>query len=220
VRKAGGMIHWNRVHQLPDHVFFSHEWHVKAGVSCKTCHGPVDEMEVVRQHASLTMGWCIECHRSENYVSSNSKRSGLHDRYDPENPRSFVVGTGNYDVIRHNIRPDNVVNFEDRQTDSNVPTENTEVHVGHAHTDEGKEHLADHEDRGERLRGIFKESQDKELLNLTYFTAAQRDHLQNLLKEYPDLPRWRVADFPETHKAFYGKMMHQNAPTQCSTCHQ
>ena len=59
----GGMVHWNRVHKLPDHVFFSHQWHVKAGVACQTCHGPVQEMDRVHQYAPLTMGWCMECHR-------------------------------------------------------------------------------------------------------------------------------------------------------------
>lgn len=218
VRKSGGMIHWNRVHQLPDHVFFSHEWHVKAGVSCKTCHGPIDEMEVVRQHADLTMGWCIECHRSDNYVSYNSKRSGLHERYDPEDPSSFLVGTGNYDVLRHNIRPDRVVAFEERPTKASEKTGGK--HTGHAHAEDGKEHLADHEVESEKLRGVFKESQDESLKNLEYFSEAQRARLEELLTTYPDLPRWRVADLPETHREFYGEMMHQNAPTQCSTCHQ
>ncbi len=216
VVKAGGVIHWNRVHQLPDHVFFSHEWHVKAGVSCKTCHGPVDEMEVVRQHADLTMGWCIECHRNTDYVSTNSKRSGLHEKYDENDARSFLVGTGNYDVIRHNVRPDRVVKFEPRHTKARHHDGHGDK--DHAHTD--AEHNGDHEDHGEKLRGIFKESQDSELKNLKYFTEAQREHLQELFKKYPDIPRWRVADLPETHKAFYGKLMHQNAPTQCSTCHQ
>ena len=219
VAKAGGMIHWNRVHQLPDHVFFSHEWHVKAGVSCKTCHGPVDEMEVVYQYADLTMGWCIECHRSDNYVSYNSKRSGLHGRYDSEDAKTFLVGTGDYDVLRHNVRPDRVVNFEERPTLANKGH--------HQHEDHGDGHEKDHK---EKLRGIFDESMDEDnpettdvvegLLNKKYFSKEQAKHLRKLLTKYPDLPRWRIADLPETHKAFYGKMQHQNAPTQCSTCHQ
>ena len=40
----GGVVHWARVHKLPDHVYFSHQWHVKAGVACQTCHGPVETM--------------------------------------------------------------------------------------------------------------------------------------------------------------------------------
>ena len=58
-------IKWIRVHQLPDHVFFSHQQHVKvAGLDCQSCHGPVEEMHVVEQHTDLSMGWCLDCHRT------------------------------------------------------------------------------------------------------------------------------------------------------------
>ncbi|KEO74905.1 c-type cytochrome [Anditalea andensis] len=57
-------IEWVRVHNLPDLAYFDHSQHVVVGgVACQTCHGPIEEMEVVRQHSSLTMGWCIDCHR-------------------------------------------------------------------------------------------------------------------------------------------------------------
>ncbi len=57
-------IEWIRIHNLPDHVYFSHAQHVNAGgVECQTCHGEIQEMEVVEQHSSLGMGWCINCHR-------------------------------------------------------------------------------------------------------------------------------------------------------------
>jgi hypothetical protein len=60
-------IKWTRIHQLPDHVFFSHEQHVKvAGLDCQKCHGPVEEMDVMKQHAKLSMGWCLDCHRTMN----------------------------------------------------------------------------------------------------------------------------------------------------------
>jgi len=60
-------VEWIRVHNLPDFVYFNHSQHVSvAGVECQTCHGPVEEMEVLRQHAPLTMGWCISCHRETN----------------------------------------------------------------------------------------------------------------------------------------------------------
>jgi mono/diheme cytochrome c family protein len=57
-------IRWVKVHNLPDHVFFSHQQHVAVGkLECQECHGPVDtEMDVVEQWAPLTMGWCIQCH--------------------------------------------------------------------------------------------------------------------------------------------------------------
>jgi hypothetical protein len=59
-------IRWTRVHDLPDHAFFDHRSHVGAGVACETCHGPVDTMTRVRQHADLSMGWCVNCHRTAN----------------------------------------------------------------------------------------------------------------------------------------------------------
>ncbi|WP_339923881.1 c-type cytochrome [uncultured Cyclobacterium sp.] len=58
-------IEWVRVHNLPDLAYFNHSQHVVVGgVECQTCHGPVEEMEVVSQHSALTMGWCIDCHRN------------------------------------------------------------------------------------------------------------------------------------------------------------
>jgi hypothetical protein len=59
-------IPWVRVYHLPDHVYFSHKRHVRAEVSCQTCHGEVEVMERVSQVAPLTMGWCVQCHEEEN----------------------------------------------------------------------------------------------------------------------------------------------------------
>ena len=60
-------IKWIRVHNLPDHVNFVHAQHVTvAGVDCKECHGPVEEMDELYQYSPLTMGWCIDCHRKTN----------------------------------------------------------------------------------------------------------------------------------------------------------
>ncbi len=56
-------IPWVRVHNLPDYVYFDHRAHVAAGVTCQKCHGPVESMERVRQFESLSMGWCVNCHR-------------------------------------------------------------------------------------------------------------------------------------------------------------
>jgi hypothetical protein len=57
-------IEWVRVHNLPDFVYFDHRVHVARDIACETCHGPVQSMERMRQHADLSMGWCIDCHRS------------------------------------------------------------------------------------------------------------------------------------------------------------
>ena len=56
-------IPWVRVHNLPDYVYFDHRAHVTAGVTCQRCHGAVESMEQVRQVESLSMGWCVNCHR-------------------------------------------------------------------------------------------------------------------------------------------------------------
>ncbi len=59
-------IEWVRIHNLPDHAYFNHAQHVVVGKQeCQTCHGPVEEMEVVYQYNTLGMGWCIDCHRNE-----------------------------------------------------------------------------------------------------------------------------------------------------------
>lgn len=58
-------IEWVRVHSLPDHVYFNHSQHVRVGnVQCQTCHGEITSMDVAKQFAELSMGWCINCHRT------------------------------------------------------------------------------------------------------------------------------------------------------------
>ncbi|MCB0717216.1 MAG: cytochrome c3 family protein [Bacteroidetes bacterium] len=67
-------VEWINVHMLPDYVHFSHQVHVKNGVGCETCHGRIDQMEVVRQVEPLSMGWCLECHRQpELYLRPNDQ---------------------------------------------------------------------------------------------------------------------------------------------------
>ncbi len=57
-------IEWRKVHKLPDYVHFPHHAHVAAGVSCYSCHGQIAGMPVVHQVESLSMGWCLDCHRN------------------------------------------------------------------------------------------------------------------------------------------------------------
>jgi hypothetical protein len=62
-------IEWVKVHDLPDFVYFDHSAHVNQGVGCTTCHGRVDQMPLMWQEASLTMEWCLDCHRQpERYL--------------------------------------------------------------------------------------------------------------------------------------------------------
>jgi len=56
-------LHWTRVHDLPDFVYFNHSIHVRKGVGCATCHGRVDKMPLMYQEANLQMNWCVNCHR-------------------------------------------------------------------------------------------------------------------------------------------------------------
>ncbi len=72
-------VEWIRLHNLPDHVFFSHAQHVGVGkIDCKQCHGPVQEMNIMRQTSDLSMGWCINCHRD---TKVNFKDNAYYDNY-------------------------------------------------------------------------------------------------------------------------------------------
>ena len=74
-------VKWLRIHNLPDFAYFNHAQHVTAGkVACQTCHGPVEEMEILYQYSPLTMGWCIDCHReSDLKVESNEYYKKIHE---------------------------------------------------------------------------------------------------------------------------------------------
>ena len=92
-------IKWIRVHSLPDHAYFNHAQHVKVGkIECKECHGAVDSMTVVSQHAPLTMGWCINCHReTEVAFQDNAYYEKLHKQFvnDPKYKKGdkFTIGS-------------------------------------------------------------------------------------------------------------------------------
>ncbi len=57
-------IAWNRVHDLPDFVYFNHGIHISQGIGCQTCHGQVDQMPLTWKVNSLNMEWCLECHKN------------------------------------------------------------------------------------------------------------------------------------------------------------
>jgi cytochrome c2 len=72
-------IEWVKIHNLPDHVYFNHSQHVKAGnVQCQTCHGEITAMDEVKQVSELSMGWCVNCHRETkvnfNYTDSTGNQ--------------------------------------------------------------------------------------------------------------------------------------------------
>ena len=74
-------IEWIKIHNLPDHVFFSHSQHVTVGkIECQTCHGDIEEMHITSQYSTLSMGWCVKCHRESeiqfeenNYYSNHEE---------------------------------------------------------------------------------------------------------------------------------------------------
>ncbi len=72
-------IEWVKIHNLPDFVSFDHSAHVAAGVECQKCHGPVESMERVRQFETLSMGWCVNCHResTQNGIDGHAVNASL-----------------------------------------------------------------------------------------------------------------------------------------------
>jgi cytochrome c551/c552 len=91
-------IKWIRVHSLPDHAYFNHSQHVAVGkIECASCHGAIDSMEVVQQHAPLTMGWCIDCHRKTEVDTDNKYYESLHKQFvnDPKYRKGdkFTIGS-------------------------------------------------------------------------------------------------------------------------------
>jgi hypothetical protein len=60
---SGIPLRWERVHNLPDFVYFDHSIHLNKGIGCSTCHGPVNQMRLIRKEQTLFMAWCLDCHR-------------------------------------------------------------------------------------------------------------------------------------------------------------
>ena len=75
-------IQWVRIHNLPDLAYFNHSQHVTVGkLECQECHGPVQEMDVVKQESLMTMGWCINCHReTEVQMEGNDYYTSMHEK--------------------------------------------------------------------------------------------------------------------------------------------
>ena len=80
---SGTLIEWEWVYKLPEFVQFNHEPHLRNGVECQECHGPVEEMDRIYQWAPLTMGWCLECHRREPADTDVATDYALAQRYPP-----------------------------------------------------------------------------------------------------------------------------------------
>jgi hypothetical protein len=207
VEYEGGVVHWKRVHKLPDFVYFSHQWHVRAGVACQTCHGPVQEMTTLRQYADLTMAWCLDCHRRSNYVGGR--------RYDAADPSTFAVGSANRDVVRARDVDDPTVTFI-RSVGGQQPAAAGDAAAPSA---SAPEHIPDGE--GERKAMVATVMQEREQAQGMEISALPPQLRKAMEARVNNLPIWRLADLPETHRAYYGdSSSFQNAPTQCTTCHQ
>ena len=80
-----GPIEWVRIHNLPDHVYFNHAQHVTVGkVACQQCHGKVEEMDLVKQYSTLSMGWCINCHRETEVKFADNEYYKSYEKYHKE----------------------------------------------------------------------------------------------------------------------------------------
>jgi hypothetical protein len=177
----GGVVHWARVHKLPDHVYFNHAAHVAADVACQTCHGPVEQMVVMRQFATMNMSWCLDCHRKSNYVGGPGS--------DPKDPTTWRIGTADYAAVRDREEADPVVEFRSRQVKGQP--------AGDAHAEPAPAGGA---------VGIVPANAGSRLAEFLKLNPQFADKVK-------DLPAWRAADLPESHRLM-------NAATNCSTCHQ
>jgi len=75
-------IPWKKIHNLPDHVYFNHSQHIKAGkVQCQTCHGEITKMDEVKQFSDLSMGWCINCHRETKVQFKENGFYSIYQKY-------------------------------------------------------------------------------------------------------------------------------------------
>ena len=78
-------IKWTKIHNLADFVYFNHSQHVNVGnVQCQTCHGPIQEMDEVKQFESLSMGWCVNCHRETKVDFQNNNYYSIFEKYHQE----------------------------------------------------------------------------------------------------------------------------------------
>lgn len=81
--RAGEVVEWQWVNKLPEFVQFQHRPHLRNDIECAECHGPVEEMDRVYQWAPFTMGWCLECHRSEPEATDVSTDHIISQSVDP-----------------------------------------------------------------------------------------------------------------------------------------
>lgn len=101
-------IVWQRVHNLPEYVYFNHSIHVNKGIGCATCHGDVDHMPLMYQNGSLQMAWCLDCHRQpEHFIRPREEVFNLHydPTHDPKHPGATQASLGKELVEKYHVLP-------------------------------------------------------------------------------------------------------------------
>jgi hypothetical protein len=103
--KTGTPIEWTKVHNVPHYTYFNHSIHVAKGVGCVSCHGRIDEMNLVFQSKTLLMEWCLDCHRApEKHLRPKSEVFNLN--WKPEEGATdvdgqvFAPGSGQLEIGR------------------------------------------------------------------------------------------------------------------------
>ena len=99
--RSNKSLGWTRVNSVPDFVYFDHSIHVKKGVGCTTCHGPIGEMPLTWRAETLYMRWCLDCHRApERFVRRREDVFKADYR-----PPSNQLELGRELVFQYNIKP-------------------------------------------------------------------------------------------------------------------
>ncbi len=94
--RSGQSLHWTRVNDLPDFVYFDHSIHIHKGIGCDSCHGPVDRMPLMYQAKSLQMDFCLDCHRApQKYIRPRSQVFNM-EYQPPSAERPVTVGGRSY----------------------------------------------------------------------------------------------------------------------------
>ncbi len=71
---SGEPVEWVQIHKTPDYAYFNHSVHVNRGISCYSCHGDINHMDLVKEKQPLSMSWCLSCHRApENHLRPENK---------------------------------------------------------------------------------------------------------------------------------------------------
>jgi cytochrome c2 len=88
---AAKPVEWVKIHNLPDHVYFNHSQHVKAGqVACQTCHGEIQKMDEVSQFADLSMGWCVNCHRETKVQFADNGFYSIYQKFHDDLKKGLI----------------------------------------------------------------------------------------------------------------------------------